>query len=168
MDRGGGGETVMSKTGFLGSLALVLLAGTVVAQEPAPADGRQQDEVMLDDQHPAPPQLQIHVLDNPYDLASFYRAQGGEFLDYRPQGGAYPERYPIAGYYRQRHSGYPGGYGPEGYAPFWTDGYSNSAARPGFSVTYRRRIGQNGDLFLFAPTFLSPIGPLTGAFFFDR
>ena len=154
----------MSKTGFLGSLALVLLAGTVVAQEPAPAEEPGQDEMMLEDERPMPPMMQIHVLDNPYDLASFYRAQGGgEFLDYRPQGGPYPDRYPIAGYYRQRHSGYPGGY-----APFWTDGYSGAPARPGVSVTYRRRIGQNGDLFLFAPTFLSPIGPLTGAFFFDR
>ena len=52
-----------------------------------------------------------------------------------------------------------------GYAQFWTNGYSSS--RPRFSVGYRRRIGENGDLFLFAPTFLSPIGPLTDAFF-DR
>jgi len=157
----------MTKTGFLGSLALVLVAGTVVAQEPAPADDRSQDEILLDDERPAEPQLQIRVLDNPYDLASFYRAQGGGFLDYRPEGAAYPERYPIAGYYRQRYSGNPGAY-PGGYAPFWTDGYSHPSARPGFSVSYHRRIGQNGDLFLFAPTFLSPIGPLTGAFFFDR
>ena len=40
------------------------------------------------------------------------------------------------------------------------------AAQPGIALHYRQRIGQNGELFLFAPTFLAPIGPLTGAFFF--
>jgi hypothetical protein len=151
----------MKKTAFLGSLALVLLAGAVGAQENAPpADDSQQDE-MTQDERATDSRPKIKVLENPYDLASYYRSsQGGQFLDYRPEGSAYQDRYPIASYYRLRSSG-----DRRGYAPFWTNGYSSS--RPRFTVGFRRRIGENGDLFLFAPTFLSPIGPLTDAFF-DR
>ena len=32
-------------------------------------------------------------------------------------------------------------------------------------IGYRRAIGENGDLFLFAPAILAPVGPLTGVFF---
>ena len=151
----------MTKTASLGSLALALLAGAVGAQENAPAaDDPQQDEATLDERA-TDPRPRIRVLENPYDLASYYRSsQGGGFLDYRPEGSAYQDRYPIASYYRLRSSGDRRGYGP-----FWTNGYSSS--RPRFMVGFRRRIGENGDLFLFAPTFLSPIGPLTDAFF-DR
>ena len=150
----------MTKTAFLGSLALALLAGAVGAQEPAPpADEPQQDE-LAQDERANEPVRQIRVLDNPYDLASYYRSSQGGFLDYRPEGGAYQDRYPIASYYRLRSSG-----DRRGYAPFWTNGYSSR--RPRFQIGFRRRIGENGDLFLFAPTFLSPIGPLTDAFF-DR
>jgi hypothetical protein len=39
----------------------------------------------------------------------------------------------------------------------------NRGAR-GFLAPRRRPIGLNGDLCLFAPTFLAPIGPLTGSF----
>jgi hypothetical protein len=161
----------MSKTAFLGSLALVLMAGTVGAQESAPpADQPQQDETMQDErlqdemteyeEGVRDPRPKIKVLQNPYDLAGFYRSSQGSFLDYRPEGSYYQDRYPIAGYYRLRGAG-----DRRGYAQFWTNGYSSS--RPRFTVGYRRRIGENGDLFLFAPTFLSPIGPLTDAFF-DR
>jgi hypothetical protein len=161
----------MTKTAFLGSLAtLVLFAGTVGAQENArPADQPQQDEMMqeermqdemTEEEGVADPRPKIKVLENPYDLASYYRSSQGGFLDYRPEGSSYQDRYPIASYYRLRGSG-----DRRGYAPFWTNGYSSS--RPRFTVGFRRRIGENGDLFLFAPTFLSPIGPLTDAFF-DR
>ena len=60
---------------------------------------------------------------------------------------------------RSGGGGYPGGYG---YSNFWTGGYA--APRPGLTMGYRRSIGQNGDLFLFAPVFLAPVGPLAGAF----
>ena len=161
----------MSKTAFLGCLALVLFAGTVGAQENAPpADQPQQDEMMQEDrildemteyeERTVDPRPKIKVLQNPYDLASFYRSSQGGFLDYRPEGSYGQDRYPIASYYRLRGAG-----DRRGYAQFWTNGYSSS--RPRFTVGYRRRIGENGDLFLFAPTFLSPIGPLTDAFF-DR
>ena len=161
----------MSKTAFLGCLALALFAGTVGAQESAPpADQPQQDEMMQEDRMQdemreyeegvADPRPKIKVLQNPYDLASYYRSSQGCFLDYRPEGSTYQDRYPIASYYRLRGSA-----DRRGYAPFWTNGYSSR--RPRFTVGYRHRIGENGDLFLFAPTFLSPIGPLTDAFF-DR
>ena len=148
----------MTKTAFMGSLALVLLSGAVGAQEKAPPADDPQDPV-TQDERATDPRPQIRVLENPYDLASYYRSsQGGGFLDYRPEGSSYQDRYPIASYYRLRTSGDRRGYGP-----FWTNGYSSS--RPRFVVGFRRRIGENGDLFLFAPTFLSPIGPLTDAFF---
>lgn len=148
----------MTKTAFLGSLALVLLSGGVGAQEPAPPADEPQDEIAQPDERATDPRPKIRVLENPYDLASYYRSSQGGFLDYRPEGSSYQDRYPIASYYRLRGSG-----DRRGYAPFWTNGYSSS--RPRFVVGFRRRIGENGDLFLFAPTFLSPIGPLTDAFF---
>jgi hypothetical protein len=154
----------MSKTVFLGGLALVLLAGAAAAQEPEPPEyDPQRDALVLD--APVPPRREIRVLGNPYELASYYRAQGA-FYDYRPEGGGYADRYPIASYYRMRSSGYRGYpvVEPGAYAPFWNYGYS--PAQPGVALHYRQRIGENGELFLFAPTFLGPIGPLTGAFFF--
>jgi hypothetical protein len=155
----------MSKTAFLGSLALVLLAGAASAQEPDPPAYDPQPEEFVQDE-PAPPRREIRVLGNPYELASYYRSSQGGFYDYRPEGGGYADRYPIASYYRLQSSGYRG-YPlaePGAYAPFWNYGYS--PAQPGIALHYRQRIGQNGELFLFAPTFLAPIGPLTGAFFF--
>lgn len=147
----------MRKTAFLGSLALALLGGAVGAQDPAPAADEPQQEERANE-----PVRKIRVLENPYDISSFYRSSqgGGGFLDYRPEGSDDRGRYPISSYYRLR-----GGGDRRGYAPFWTNGYSSP--RPRFLVGFRRRIGENGDLFLFAPTFLSPIGPLTDAFF-DR
>ncbi len=104
------------------------------------------------------PAQQIRVLQHPYDIASFYRSsQGGDYFGYSDP---LASRYPIASYYRSRQGGsFPGGYG---YSAFWSGGYA--AKHPGLSIGYRRSIGQNGDLFLFAPVFLAPIGPLAGAF----
>ena len=100
----------------------------------------------------------LRVLENPYDISSFYRSSDG--LVFGAEGGA-SERYPIAGYYRQRSSGY-------GYAQFWTNGYydrGRGRGHAGLGIGYRRAIGENGDLFLFAPAILAPVGPLTGVFF---
>src|SRR5437773_3874036 len=71
-------ERVMTKTAFMGSLALVLLSGAVGAQEKAPpADAPQQDQV-TQDERATDPRPQIRVLENPYDLASYYHSsQGG-------------------------------------------------------------------------------------------
>jgi hypothetical protein len=100
----------------------------------------------------------LRVLENPYDISSFYRSSDG--LVFGPQGGA-SERYPIAGFYRQR-----GGSSGYGYSQFWTSGYSDRGRGRGrLGIGYRRAIGENGDLFLFAPAILGPVGPLTGVFF---
>jgi hypothetical protein len=136
-------------------LGLALLGGVVRAQEAEDEDIRRE------------PVRKIKVLENPYDIASFYRSSQGEYsfgydqgqADSRyPIAGAYrgeaDGRYPIAGFYRSRQSSY-------GYAPFWNHGYGYR--RGGAVAGYRRRIGENGDLFLFAP-FLAPLGPLNGAF----
>ena len=125
------------------------------AQEPA----AQTPAVDPEDQA-APPETRrpLRVLENPYDISSFYRSSDG--LVFGPDGGA-SERYPIAGFYRQRS-----GSSRYGYSQFWTDGYSDRGrGRARLGIGYRRAIGENGDLFLFAPAILAPMGPLTGVFF---
>jgi len=149
-------------------LAALLLAGGASAQE---AD--------VDEEAQPGPVRSIRVLENPYDIASFYRSSQSRYDYYPVYPGLYSgyggyaapvdPRYPIAGYYRQ---GMPSGT-RYGYSAFWTSGYAGrgygfGASGPGFRHGYRRRIGQNGDLFLMAPTFLAPVGPLSGAFFDAR
>ena len=143
-------------------LSMVLLASVAGAQEPV------REEEVIEEQEASEPRRPLRVLNNPYEISSFYRsAEGGYYLGpgYGPMGGpGYPangsERYPIASYYRSNAGGY--------YAPFWTGGYGYGARGQGhgnLGVGYRRRIGENGDLFLFAPAFLAPVGPLSGIFF---
>jgi len=143
-------------------LGALLLAGGAFAQEATDVEEEYQGPVKS-----------IRVLENPYDIASFYRSSQGQY-DYYPMypgfdagyGYAAPvdPRYPIAGYYRQG-AGFGSRYG---YSGFWSNGYRSSFVAGGHSHGYRRRIGQNGDLFLLAPTFLAPMGPLSGAFFNAR
>lgn len=125
----------------------------------AVAGGAQAQEAE-EEQPRSEPTRHIKVLQNPYDIASFYRSpQGQGYFGYAPQD-PLASRYPIASFYRSRQGGYfPGGYG---YSAFWTGGYS--AKHPGLTIGYRRSIGQNGDLFLFAPVFLAPVGPLAATF----
>ena len=135
-------------TALLAGLALALAAGAARAQEPA------EDE----DTRPQPRRTTIRVLENPYDIASFYRSHQGDYFGYQAPGAG--ERYPIAGFYRLN-----GGHG-HGYSRFWSQGYSGRS-RSGLVLGYRRRIGDNGDLYLFAP-FLAPVGPLSGVFLGER
>ena len=148
----------------LAVLTMVLLAAAAGAQDPV------REEEAVEEQAEPQERRPLRVLDNPYDISSFYRsAEGGYFWGpgYGPMGGpGYPangsERYPIAGYYRSRQGGY--------YAPFWTGGYGYGYGGHGhgngnLGFGFRRRIGENGDLFLFAPAFLAPVGPLSGIFF---
>jgi len=134
---------------LVAGLALALVAGAARAQEPADSQeppGSTEDEAV----RPGP-RLRIRVLRNPYDLASFYRSAGPDSrtpFDFS-------DRYPIASFYRAG-----GAVHPRGYSRFWTTGYEGRGAS---GEVYRRRIGENGDLFLLAPTFLAPLGPLTGA-----
>lgn len=142
-------------------LGAVLLAGGVAAQE-----------AIDEEEAPAAPVTSIRVLEHPYDIALFYRSPERPYfypvypgLDPAYGGYAAPvdPRYPIAGAYRQ---GFAGRYGA-----FWSNGY-RGAVLPfvggGRRGSFHRRIGQNGDLFLMAPTFLAPVGPLSQAFFDGR
>jgi hypothetical protein len=75
--------------------------------------------------------FRLKVLENPYDISSFYRSSGsgGGFLEEGEgaAGNAYHDPYSIAGYYR---GGSRGGYsygrrrGNYGYSQFWVSGYS--------------------------------------------
>jgi hypothetical protein len=134
------------------AVTLTLAAATLFAQErvdrPDTAVAPEEEEAARTE-----PLHKIRVLDHPYDIASFYRSrQGSEF---------YPgssERYPIASFYRGRQS--------SPYGQFWAMGYA-ARDRRGRSL-FRRSIGENGDLYLFAPVVLAPVGPLSGAFLEPR
>jgi hypothetical protein len=145
-------KAMKMKTMLLAGLVLSLAAVAARAQEPAREPAEDEDA------RPQPPR-QIRVLENPYDIASFYRSHQGDYFGYQAPGMS--ERYPIAGFYRQN-----GGRG-YGYSRFWTSGYSSRGGRGGLILSYRRRIGDNGDLYLIAP-FLASVGPLSGAFLGDR
>jgi hypothetical protein len=145
----------MTTNPLAAALLLSLLAAAASAQEApeAPAAEEDADEVAQPDTR-----RKIRVLENPYDISSFYRSSDG--LVFGPEGGA-SEKYPIAGFYRQR-----GGSGAYGYSQFWSNGYSGGRrGRAPLVIGFRRAIGENGDLFLFAPAILGPVGPLTGVFF---
>ena len=150
----------MRKLGFLAVWAL-LASGSASAQD---ADRETPEEAEAVARDPRP---QIRVLRDPYELASFYRSHQNRpwfalgASEGTTLGNPYEDPYSIAGYYRSRQ-----GSSPYGYSAFWTGGYSG----PDRSVTlgFRRRIGQNGDLFLLVPTVLAPVGPLTGVFLDER
>jgi len=142
------------------ALAAVLATGSLWAQEPVEEESQPQEEARPEPTH------KIKVLHNPYELASFYRSHQNRpwfalgASEGTTLGNPYEDPYSIAGYYRSRQ-----GSSPYGYSAFWTGGYSGRDR----SVTlgFRRRIGQNGDLFLLVPTVLAPVGPLTDAFLMD-
>jgi hypothetical protein len=126
----------------------------------AVAGGAQAQEAEEREESRPEPTHRIKVLQHPYDIASFYRSsEERNYFGYQPL----PEvasRYPIAGYYRSQQQNVPYGYGP-----FWGGGYGYGSRPSGLSIGYRQRIGERGELFLFFPTFLAPVGPLAGAFF---
>ncbi|HET7745932.1 MAG TPA: hypothetical protein VFM29_01445 [Vicinamibacteria bacterium] len=151
---------------WLVPLVLVLAAGTAAAQEATPATPEEEDAQAMKEAEDSftedgKPKLKIKVLENPYDIASFYRQrQSGGLFDSAPMGAAPSGPYGLAGFYRLNHGA------PTGYARFWTSGYAHAGRESrGLVLGFRRSIGENGDLFLFAPGILSPVGPLTGAFF---
>jgi hypothetical protein len=131
------------------AVTLMLAAVPVAAQEPEEREAAMQDEETARPE----PRHRIRVLQHPYDIASFYRSrQGSGFFEEAPS------RYPIASFYRNRQS--------SPYGQFWAMGY-DLRDRGGRS-TFRRRIGENGDLYLFAPVLLAPVGPLSDAFLEPR
>ena len=133
----------------MAALAILVLGTMATAQETTEA----QDPEAARPVRPA-----IRVLQNPYDLSSFYRS--GESPLGPWAGLPNDPAYRIADFYRSHQGGYPGA--PHGWSQFWTSGYQ--APRPAPFRPYRRTIGENGDLFLAVP-FLAPVGPISGAFF---
>ena len=133
------------------AVTLTLASATLFAQEPA---DRPDTAVQQEEEAARPEPLhKIRVLQHPYDIASFYRSrQGSDFYS------GSSERYPIASFYRSRQS--------SPYGQFWAMGYSVRDRR-GRSL-FRRSIGENGDLYLFAPVILAPVGPLSGVFLQER
>lgn len=141
---------------LLTTLATVLIAGSAWAQEPATEEDQSQEPTQ-EDQSAEPTHRIIKWRENPYDIASFYRShQADGYFGYGRgwYGGVYG-RYPR--FYRQRPM----------YGRFWNSGYLYGRGRTGL-VGFNRSIGENGDLFLLAPTILAPIGPLTGVFYEGR
>jgi hypothetical protein len=141
------------------ALAGLLIAAGASAQEPEASEAPVGEEAEEQDVRAEPPTYSIRVLQHPYDIASFYRARprGEEYGFFAGEEGA--ERYPIAGFYR---AGGPR-VTPYGYSRFWMRGYGRGRST-GLVFPYRQTIGQNGDLYLFAPTVLATVGPLTGVF----
>ncbi len=137
------------------TLTLFALAQTALADEtPTRATSGQPTAAVGSSRTTTKPRPALRVLQDPYDLASYYRSGGSA-----PGGWAGLTRdpaYSIASMYRAE-----GGPSPYGWSSFWTSGYS--ARRPLPFAPYRRTIGQNGDLFLMVP-FLAPVGPISGAF----
>jgi len=131
------------------AVTLTLASATLFAQEPAGPDTAVQEEEAARPE----PLHKIRVLQHPYDIASFYRSgEGSGFYS-----GA-SERYPIASFYRSRQS--------SPYGQFWALGYGVRDRRG--RTLFRRSIGENGDLYLFAPVVLAPVGPLSDAFLDPR
>jgi hypothetical protein len=139
------------------TIALVVLSqAMVVAAQESGADEKTRSGAPASDEQ-ATPRRSIRVLQDPYDLASFYRAGGSA-----PDGWAgltNDPSYAIAGFYRSQGARTRGRYG---WSAFWTGGYNTR--RPAPFPAYRRTIGENGDLFLVVP-FLAPVGAISGAFF---
>jgi hypothetical protein len=155
-----------TRVAWVMSLSVLMGAGIAAAQEPEEQE-KQDKKTQVSEkteseeaeaERPEPPPLRIRVLENPYDLASFYRSSGG--YDGGHSSWDFSDRYPIARFYRQG-----GATARHGLSRFWTTGYGRG---DGSGLTYRRNIGENGDLFLMAPTFLAPVGPLTSTFVDDE
>ena len=145
---------------------LTLMAAPLFAQEPEPAPEPKQEQ---EEARPEPA-LRLRVLDDPYDISGFYRSSGGggfwsadEGYGGR-RGNAYRDPYSIASYYRSSQGGMGYGGPGYGYGQFWHSGYGGRDR----GMRYRRRIGENGDLFFFAPAILAPVGPLSEVFLGGR
>ena len=105
---------------------LTATSGAVAQERPAeeakavPAAQAQEAEESRETPRPA-----IRVLQNPYDLSSFYRS--GESPLGPWAGLPNDPAYRIADFYRAHEGGYPGT--AHGWSAFWTNGYRAPAAR---------------------------------------
>src|SRR5262245_29463307 len=99
----------MMRRAAVGAVAMLLLAGAGWAQNADQEQTAEQDEA-------AQPRVHLKVLDNPYDIASFYRShQDRGYFGDQQQGYYGADRYEIARYYRSQQSG-----SRYGYSRFWT------------------------------------------------
>ncbi len=149
------------------TIALVALSQAAVAQDASATQEKKASPVVSENETQpatedanAAPRRSIRVLQDPYDLASFYRADGSAPGGWA--GLANDPGYAIAGFYRSQQGNGMRTRSRYGWSAFWTGGYSTR--RPAPLASYRRTIGENGDLFLAVP-FLAPVGPISGAFF---
>jgi hypothetical protein len=142
------------------------------------------------------PRRTIRVLDNPYDIASFYRSSSSgpyfhapvDFYHLRPSPygppTSYRGQYPIASYYRSQQGNYFGLQTPVAQNPyaiasyyrssasndvrFWYGGYGPRGGERREYGRYWNSIGENGDLFLMVPTVLAPVGALSAIYYSGR
>src|SRR5574340_967353 len=102
------------------TIALAALARTLAAQQ-ATATSPPEVPAATEDQSTSRPA--IRVLQNPYDLGSFYRSGGSA-----PEGWAgltNDPAYRIAGFYRSQQGRREGiETSPYGWSRFWTNGYA--------------------------------------------
>jgi hypothetical protein len=171
---------------LIAAFVMTVAASTaVVRAQEAVADEQGQER-------PAEARRPLRVLDNPYDISSFYRSSqgGGGFYGpidlLRQPATPYGGRYPIAGFYRSHQGYYFGLQTPVSQNPyaiasyyrssasndvrFWHGGYGRPAVagRPGGYSQYWNSIGENGDVFLMAPTILAPVGALSAIYYSGR
>jgi hypothetical protein len=164
----------------------------VMAMVASAALARAQEVAVDEQEQPTETRRALRILENPYDIASFYRSSqgGGGFygpidLLRRPPL-PYGSRYPIAGFYRSSQGYYFGLQTPVSRNPyaiasyyrssasndvrFWHGGYGRAAVggRPGGYNRYWNSIGENGDVFLMAPTILAPVGALSAIYYSGR
>lgn len=146
----------LERTIFGASLVALVFGGGAFAQEATEESSR-----------PAERKTEIRVLNNPYEISSFYRSkqQGSGYLTFSPYG-VYPSSSGWnygrhfkgeTGYWRGLYGSYNGFWAGGGYGQYY---WQNSRPTP-----YRRGIGGHGDIFLMAPVLLGPVGPLAGAYY---
>ena len=145
----------------LAAMAILLgIAGTARAQEATEESEARTPE----------PRREIRVLRDPYELWPRSTAPGAppcfsvgpaDLRPYRSDGFYAGLRgpTPASSYYRQGGGGH--------YSAFWQSGYAagpRGAARASMVPAYRDTIGENGDLYLFAPVSRRR-GPFAGSYY---
>jgi hypothetical protein len=167
------------------AFVMTVVASTAMARAQEAVDESGQEQ-------PAEARRPLRVLENPYDIASFYRSSQGGTGFYGPidllrqPPSSHGGRYPIAGFYRSNQGYYFGLQSPVSRNPyaiasyyrssasndvrFWHGGYGRpvTTGRPGGYSQYWNSIGENGDVFLMAPTILAPLGALSAIYYSGR
>jgi hypothetical protein len=141
----------MSREIWTSTALALLLAGGLAAEEPATRESESASESAQ------PARRKIRVLEDPYDISSFYRSSEGAaygygFFGYDREGSLRAtDRYPIAGFYRSTSR--------DSYGYWRANAWRRSPLR-----TRRQRRGATriSDFYLLVPTVLAPVTPLAG------